>query len=1850
MERYSFGLRQIPAILLFAAAAALASPQEGPRVLSFTPTGEVREVRQVRVRFSHPMVPFGDPLARVDIFEIDCPSTGTPRWADSNNWIFDFKDDLNAGVRCRFRLRSDVRSQSGEALSGPTEFSFNTGGPAILRSSPYEGSSWVREDQVFELYLNGVATPESILENVYFVAEGITERIGVRIVRNSPETRNVAIQALLHFPSSSGIQLVWGEGVETANGVPSSQNQILHYKIRAPFTANLHCLRENARSDCVPVGRVALNFSASFSVDLARRIRLRSEDGRQWEATPTNSSNSTYSVFFPRPLPAETDFVIELPAGFRDDSGRPLVNQNRFPLAFKTAPLPPLAKFPATFGIIESKADPVLPVTLRRVEDPVNAASARLDPGSSITGGARRIGPRQVRELISWMIRLDEGEWNSRESSVFANGQPVHRFEVPKPNGAEAFEVVGIPLPESGFYLVELKSDLLGASLLDLPPKPMYVRTGALVTNMAVHFKRGRESSLAWVTSLDSGRPLADAEVGVWTCGGNRIWSGTTDDQGIVRFGSLEERYPSCGPPHTPHNGGHFIVAQKGDDLSFTHTSWTEGIELWRFQIPFETWRSPTPRSHTVFGRTLLRAGEKVHMKHVLRRGTMDGFSLVSNDNQPQGLLIRHRGSNQQFQMPLQWSGNGTAVTEWEIPKDAKLGSYQTSFIQRLGENPGYELFSGEFRVEEFRLPLATGSIFAQGLPLVSPDSMDLQLSVRYLAGGPAGGLPIKLRHQLLTRALPEFEGFSGFRFANGPVKPGTRRLPSVEPPSEPHSRDLNLNRQGTARARIEELPELEIPMQMLAEMEYYDPSGEVQTISTRVPLWPTRQLVGIKPDQWFSAADSLAFTVAAIDLNGKPIADAEISVDLYEGRIYSSRKRLVGGFYSFEHFNEVKLAAEAICTGRTDDNGRLYCQAESPATGRLILAARLSKDGETSHSHREIWVAGEEDWWFEAQDHERMDVLPLKTRYEPGESARFQVRSPFRQATALVTVEREGVIDAYVQPIRGKEPIVEIPVKGAYSPNAFVSVLAVRGRVGDVQPTALIDLGRPTYRLGIAEIKVGWRDHTLNVKVRPQRRTYRVRETAEVEIEVESADGSALSGGSEVAVAAVDEALLELRPNLSWDLLSAMMGRRPSEVETSTAQMQVVGKRHYGLKARPQGGGGGQQRTRELFDTLLFWDGRVRLDSQGRARVRIPLNDSLTTFRIAAVANDDVQRFGTGSTAIRTTQDLMVLSGVAPVVREGDRFQAEFTVRNASEGRMRIEIEATIEPLRDEVEPHSITLQAGEARTVSWDIDVPLDVDTLRYTVSARSPHASDSLTVDQKIVPSVPVRTYQATLFQLADARRIPLESPKGALPGRGGVDVELNRSVLHGLDSVLDFMGRYPYSCLEQRLSKAVALDDRDLFDGLMERLPAYLDSDGLAKFFPSLPRGSDILTSYLLAVAHEAGWPIPSQPLSRMQMGLERFVQGRLSRPLPLPSASLDTRKLAAIEALSRYGRARAQLVGSLTIQPNLWPSSALLDWIGILRRVPNIPDSQVRLGAANQILLARLNFQGTLMGFSTEETDYLWWQLCSIDSNAARVILTLIDQPELESDMPRLVRGALERRQQGHWQTTPANAWGMLAMRKFAKRFESSPVTGTTEARLGEGERIHDWNAGPGGVDLSFAWPQSPSELSLRHDGQGRPWAAIESKAALPLQAPVSSGYRIRKTWEAVDRERPDAWSKGDVVRVRLEIDAQADRTWVVVDDPIPAGAVVLGGGLGRDSAILTGGESDGGLAWKAFEERSFEGYRIYYSWVPKGAFTVEYTLRLNQAGRYQLPNTRVESMYSPEMFGEIPNTEVQVVP
>ena len=470
-----------------------------------------------------------------------------------------------------------------------------------------------------------------------------------------------------------------------------------------------------------------------------------------------------------------------------------------------------------------------------------------------------------------------------------------------------------------------------------------------------------------------------------------------------------------------------------------------------------------------------------------------------------------------------------------------------------------------------------------------------------------------------------------------------------------------------------------------------------------------------------------------------------------------------------------------------------------------------------------------------------------------------------------------------------------------------------------------------------------------------------------------------------------------------------------------------------------------------------------MTLDQHGEAEVDVPLNDSLTSFKIVAVASAGTGLFGTGSASIRSTQDLMLFSGVSPIIRTGDSFDAQFTVRNASEHAFEANVSARVEGLPNPPQPvQKLQLAPGDGKTIGWKISVPTAVAELKYHVDATTVAGgpSDHLLIAQRVLKSVAVRTYQATLLRWEKPIEQPVLRPADAIPGEGGVAVTLSPSLTAGLNGVRQWMIDYPFSCLEQRVSRAVALGDPKLWTGILADLPSYTDSDGLLKYFPSMDQGSDVLTSYFLSLIDEAGLKLPAGAQSTIEKGLSDFVEGKVVRYESVPSVDLPLRKLAAIDALARVGKANNGMLSTIAIDPNLWPDSAVIDWWSILLRMKSAPQRQRRLTAAEQIMRARINWQGTGAHLSGGD---LWWLMTGPQTNTVRLVLLLLDHGLWRDDLPKVMTGAIAMQSRGAWATTPANAWGTLAVNKFARTFEATPVRryhhrfariGDQKARLG----------------------------------------------------------------------------------------------------------------------------------------------------------------------------------------------------
>ena len=505
-------------------------------VRQFAPQGQVdRQIRASAV-FTADMVPLGRPDA-ASPFSVDCGEVkGKARWGDARTWTYLLERPLQPGERCDFRIRAGLKAANGEAFSGESSFAFFAPGPWPRSLTP-RPESLIEEDQAFVIEASGVLKRESVERNVWCEADGVGNRIPVRILPDAtrdevlatlgtaPQPNIIAITCSERLPAGAKARLVWGKGVESDSGAKSSRNQSFPYGVREPFRASFTCEREKASAPCSPLSDLRVEFSVPVDAKKAASAKLVSPEGTRPPFSDDHEGareSSVSSITFKRPFAQNVELQIELPADLKDEAGRALANAASFPLKIKTGSLPPLAKFPADFGIVELKEGGVVPVTLRNVEASLPVASLQMP-----SAGAHRFSTQRLTddwdviaaikalakfEQQTHKVKIGQGKeqfdyedpYYPRELSFLKKKAGVTLSELPKPGGTAEFEVVGIPLQKPGYHIVEIESRMLGAALL-ATPKPMYVRTTALVTNMAVHFKRGKDNALVWVTSLDSG-------------------------------------------------------------------------------------------------------------------------------------------------------------------------------------------------------------------------------------------------------------------------------------------------------------------------------------------------------------------------------------------------------------------------------------------------------------------------------------------------------------------------------------------------------------------------------------------------------------------------------------------------------------------------------------------------------------------------------------------------------------------------------------------------------------------------------------------------------------------------------------------------------------------------------------------------------------------------------------------------------------------------------------------------------------------------------------------------------------------------------------------------------------------------------------------------------------------------------------------------------------------------------------------------------------------------------------------------------------------------------------------------
>ena len=717
--------------------------------------------------------------------------------------------------------------------------------------------------------------------------------------------------------------------------------------------------------------------------------------------------------------------------------------------------------------------------------------------------------------------------------------------------------------------------------------------------------------------------------------------------------------------------------------------------------------------------------------------------------------------------------------------------------------------------------------------------------------------------------------------------------------------------------------------------------------------------------------------------------------------------------------------------------------------------------------------------------------------------------------------------------------------------------------------------------------------------------------------------------------------------------------------------------------------------RVREEFEDTAFWRAHVVTDEDGRASVDVVLPDNLTTWVFRAVGVTKETLVGEETIELLVTKPLLVRPATPRFFVVGDRAQLAALVSNNTGSARDVEVSLQAEGLIVEEEPtQQVRIPAGAEREVTWWVTVE-DVEQAEVVMGAVSGEYADAARPRLTTGPegSLIVRRYTApeivgTGGQLEEegARVEAVAVPPNASDRRGELSVRLDPSLAAGMTEGLDYLEHYPYECTEQIVSRFLpnVLSYRAVRElglerpELEEKLPG-LVQEALNKLYNRQngdggwgwwDRGESRvhLTAYTvfgMVKAREAGFDVRGEVVERGLSYLRTHLEP--ARGLTSPEAANQQAFILYVLTESEEFSVASDYVGGL------FDNRDKLSHYGRAYLAMTLDGIQApEDGSDDRIntLLSDLQNAAILSatGAHWEEEGYDRWAM-NTDTRSTAVILEALARLDPENDLiPNVVRWLMVARRDGIWETTYETAWALIALTDWMR------VTGELEGNYAYGlwlnERLlEDGQVTPANVDMTIRRQIPASELMAvesnrliidRGAGEGRLYYTAHLRTFLPVGEiePLNRGVIVSRQYTdpacTEGAECPDLnqVKVGDVVRVRLTIIAPHDLTYVVVEDPLPAGGEAIDPALATTS--LTAGRPT--LYRQAENEAASEFYRWWWNWysrsemrddrivlfadhLPAGTYEYTYTFRATRPGMYHVIPTTAREFYFPEVFG-----------
>ncbi|MFP5248097.1 MAG: MG2 domain-containing protein, partial [Thermoanaerobaculia bacterium] len=798
--------------------------------------------------------------------------------------------------------------------------------------------------------------------------------------------------------------------------------------------------------------------------------------------------------------------------------------------------------FGSGHGVWESSGGPVLPFHAR------NFKSVK-----------QWLQPLSIDELMPTMRKL-------RESGFYVTPEgagKTRKLDIPR----DRIAAVGLDLKPAigddnrGFAWAAIQPGEAMARSRIYDPSP--VSTMVQATNLGISVKDSPQNTVVLVTALDTAKPVEGAKVSIRNLTNNVVWTGTTDANGIAvapntdlrREKNKKEDENEWDSSWKALGELHFmVIAEKDGDAAYVGSDWNEGIQPWDFNVRYDVSEAEPQLRGTIFvDRGVYKLGEEVHFKLIARADTPNGMQLLAPGTK---LEISLRDAFAKEIDTRTVTVNTWSSAEWafRLPAEAPLGNYGV-----IGKSAGHRgLISGEFLVAAYRRPDFRVDTTLNANSSLAGTKLQGKVTGRYLFGAPMSGKQVKWtysKQELLDVPAKITDRWTGDRWAFL-GRDWDAPWPSAVQISE---QETNLDAKGELNLSLDTDKAAGAPFEYRLEGRVTDVTRQEIAGRAAMRVDPAPWYIGLRRPPFFAeGGKGIDTEVIAVGLDGLAVAGVNVKVELKRIQWASVRAAEGDGFYGWESERKEIAAGEWTITTKNDP---VPLQIPIVEGGEYLLLAR-AEDGEGRSTITRTWfyAVGEGYTAWERYDHNRIDLVPEKTTYRPGETARIMIKSPWESATALLTTEREGVRTWKPFPLTSTQQTITVPITEKDIPNVFVSVLLIKGRTQQEPNKDGSDPGKPAFRLGYVQLKVEDASKRLQVDVKANRDEFRPATKATIEVNVKDVTGK--PSQSEVTLWAVDYGVLSLTGYRTPDVLESIYLDKALQVANQDSRQRIVSRR----------------------------------------------------------------------------------------------------------------------------------------------------------------------------------------------------------------------------------------------------------------------------------------------------------------------------------------------------------------------------------------------------------------------------------------------------------------------------------------------------------------------------------------------------------------------------------------------------------------------------------------------------------------------------------------------------------------